>query len=257
MKKLGKKPIHKYGCSPDRIDQRDFMKAMKLHPMQLPAFVDLTSKMSPIRNQGNLGACTGFGCTAALERWDQNIFSPLFLYYYERVRENLVDQDSGATIRDGLKVLHKIGCCLEKEWPYIENKFKVKPPDSLNESAEKYIISSFSRVIGINNIKEQIFMGDPIIIGISVYESFESDETAKTGIVPMPEPKEALLGGHCMLIAGYQDLPNGINYPGNGYFIVKNSWSEEWGLKGYCRIPYLYIQKYLSDAWVLETEKKQ
>ena len=42
-----------------------------------------------------------------------------------------------------------------------------------------------------------------MVIGIMVYESFESDAVAKNGIVPMPNlATEQLLGGHDILVVG-------------------------------------------------------
>ena len=45
----------------------------------------------------------------------------------------------------------------------------------------------------------------PVMIGISVYTSFESDTVAKTGIVTLPKKSEQLLGGHAVLVVGYDD----------------------------------------------------
>lgn len=42
-------------------------------------------------------------------------------------------------------------------------------------------------------------------MGIAVYESFESQEVARTGEVPMPKPDEKMLGGHAILCCGYND----------------------------------------------------
>ena len=45
--------------------------------------------------------------------------------------------------------------------------------------------------------------GYPVIIGISVYASFEGPDVTRTGVVPMPVTSgaaaEDMLGGHCML----------------------------------------------------------
>jgi C1A family cysteine protease len=42
--------------------------------------------------------------------------------------------------------------------------------------------------------------------------------------------KGRLAGGHVVLIVGYDDA--------NEYFIVKNSWGDEWGDAGYFKIAY-------------------
>ena len=82
--------------------------------------------------------------------------------------------------------------------------------------------------------------GFPFVFGFTVYESFESQSVAKTGVVPMPKPKEKVMGGHAVIGVGYNDAQK--------RFIVRNSWGQGWGMKGYFTIPYAYLgNKNLSD----------
>jgi len=60
--------------------------------------------------------------------------------------------------------------------------------------------------------------GFPFVFGFTVYESFESAEVAKTGIVPMPGPAERTLGGHAVCAVGYDDKGK--------RFLVRNSWAQ-------------------------------
>ena len=75
--------------------------------------------------------------------------------------------------------------------------------------------------------------GNPIVIGFAVYDSFESDRVARTGVVPMPKRKEQMLGGHAVLIVGYTSATK--------RFLVRNSWSADWGAAGYFTIPFAYF----------------
>jgi C1A family cysteine protease len=78
------------------------------------------------------------------------------------------------------------------------------------------------------------------VIGFSVYDSFESDAVAKTGVMPMPGPAEKMLGGHAVLVVGYDDSEQ--------RFIVRNSWGKGWGQAGYFTMPYAYLtEANLSD----------
>ena len=64
-----------------------------------------------------------------------------------------------------------------------------------------------------------------------VYQSFMDTTNGK---IPMPNIKtEALLGGHCITIVGYDDVSQ--------MFTCTNSWSTTWGINGYCLMPYAYI----------------
>ena len=71
------------------------------------------------------------------------------------------------------------------------------------------------------------------MFGFDVYDSFESDTVAATGIVPMPGPDESCLGGHCVYCVGYDD--------GNLSFLCVNSWGNGWGQKGLFQMPYAYL----------------
>jgi C1A family cysteine protease len=83
-----------------------------------------------------------------------------------------------------------------------------------------------------------------------LYESFESEAVARTGKIPMPKrTKERVLGGHAMLVVGYKDKSPSL--PDQGYVIVRNSWGEQWGDKGYCYIPYKMMRdsEIVLDMW--------
>ena len=95
-------------------------------------------------------------------------------------------------------------------------------------------------------MKSALVEGYPVILGINVYESFESDQVAKTGIVPMSKRGENLLGGHAVLAVGYKD---DVNSKGQGFVICRNSWGENWGDMGYFYLPYSYFAKYVTDMW--------
>src|SRR5260370_2581404 len=75
--------------------------------------------------------------------------------------------------------------------------------------------------------------GYPFVFGFSVYESFESQQVAQTGHVPMPHPGEKQIGGHAVLAVGYDDAHN--------WLLHRNSWGDGWGMARYFTIPYTYL----------------
>src|SRR5437773_1597 len=86
--------------------------------------VALRPRCSPVRDQAHLGSCTGQAgvgfreALAIIATGAYTPLSPLWLYYEERKGRHRVHQDSGANIRDCLKVLCRRGCAPEREWPY-------------------------------------------------------------------------------------------------------------------------------------------
>jgi C1A family cysteine protease len=199
--------------------------------------------------------CTANAIAAALE-FDQmkqqlsQIFIPsrLFIYYNERVIEGTVDSDSGAMIRDGLKSVGNQGACPEDMWPYDITKFQDQPTQECYQVALQHRAIVYQRVVrDLNQMKGCLASGYPFVFGFTVYESFESQQVAQDGHVPMPQPNEQELGGHAVLAVGYDDT--------NQWFIVRNSWGENWGMKGYFTLPYAYLtsQGLSSDFWTIRT----
>ncbi len=247
--------VKHYGWIPDIPDQRDHLYAAPVATlMTLPAKVDLRGQCPPVYDQGQLGSCTGNGIAAAIQ-FDRMkagytpdfVPSRLFIYYNERVIEHTVESDSGAMIRDGIRSVAKKGDCPEDQWPYDIVKFADKPPSSCYSDALKYRAVQYQRLVqSINQMKGCLASGYPFVFGFSVYESFESAEVAQSGVVPIPNTaSEQWVGGHCVLAVGYDDEQQ--------RFIIRNSWGEQWGMAGYCTMPYAYLndRNLADDFWTI------
>jgi C1A family cysteine protease len=251
--------VKRYGWIPDLPDHRDVLYAAPLPRRGLPAKVDLRRQMPPVYDQGELGSCTGNAIAAAVQfarRLEKKKpdFTPsrLFIYYNERVIEGSVSEDSGAQIRDGMKVVAKLGVTSESDagkpfdWPYDIGNFAEKPPQACFTFAAKNQVLVYRRVPQvISQMKGCLASGFPFVFGFTVYESFESDEVAKTGVAPMPGPDEKALGGHAVLAVGYDDASQ--------RFIVRNSWGTKWGQRGYFTMPYAYLldDNLSDDLWTV------
>lgn len=173
--------------------------------------------------------------------------SRLFIYYFERLAEGTVNDDAGAIIRDGIKVIANEGVCNEDAWPYDVSQFTVRPNTHAIQLAKEFQALEYKSLDNTNKglLVNCLLQGFPITFGMSVYESFMSNKVASTGIVPMPRKTESMIGGHCMAIVGYS-----LDFDA---FIVRNSWGMGWGQKGYCRIPaeYLCNRDLASDFWAI------
>lgn len=242
----------KYGWIPDLPDHRDrSYSLLALKPGALPDFIDLRADCSPVENQQDLGSCTANALAGNLEflkkKSLKNVvdFSRLFIYYNERVIEHTVAVDSGASLRDGIKTLGKLGACPESDWPYDIKQFTTKPNEIAYKDALGYQITSYYRLSNLLQMKQTLASGYPFVFGFSVYESFESEEVAKSGIVTMPAKDEHLIGGHAVCGVGYDDSKKCL--------IVRNSWGADWGDEGYFYMPYDYVENanLASDFWTI------
>lgn len=243
------KRTHSYGWMPDLPDQRDFFYKTIRPVIKLPAKVDLRNKCSDIENQGQLGSCTANALAGNLEYLDKNDdnqyidASRLFIYYNERLIQHTVKSDSGATLRAGIKTLAKQGVCDEKLWPYKIEKFAVRPSKDCYETALNRRIVSYHRLQTLDEMLLCLADGFPFIFGFSVYESFESPEVARTGIMPMPKPEERVLGGHAVMAVGYNQKSKTL--------LVRNSWGTGWGQKGYFTMPFDFAKSSARDFWTI------
>ena len=245
--------ISRYGWQPDIPDYRDISYSVsRALVSKLPAKVDLSPNCPPVYDQGQLGSCTANAIGAAFEfnlmKQNAQVFMPsrLFIYYNERVIENTVNVDNGAQIRNGVKTLNKLGVCDEQGWAYVEAEFAQKPHLQCYKDALNHQSLSYQRVQrDIKHLKGCLAEGYPVIFGFTVYDAFEEDKVAKTGVLNMPAKGEKMAGGHAVLAVGYDDASK--------RFIVRNSWGKKWGNKGYFTMPYDYVlnENLADDFWTI------
>jgi len=251
----------KYGWRPDLPDHRDYVMTFAEEDIDNDIdCVDLRDRCPPVYDQKSLGSCTSQSIGAAYQydemkqgNTDEFMPSRLFIYYNERKIEGTITIDNGASIRDGIKTINTDGVCHESMWPYDINKFADDPTPECYADAKTHKSLKYHRVKQRKaQLKVALQSGYPIVFGITVFESMESSEVEKTGVVPMPGPDEKSLGGHCILLVGYDDDKK--------QWIFRNSWGESWGDNGYGYLPYKYLSSkshMASDFWVVETVSKE
>lgn len=246
----------KGGYVQDRIDTRDYVyKIDRLIVKQLPAVATLKDRMPPVLDQGELGSCVSHAVCNALAflniKSDKPIGfkSRIFNYYNSRVLEGTVNEDSGCEIRDAIKTSTNTGNCYETTWPYIISQFTLEPPPVTYSEALQHKLLLYQRVIQNRSmIKGCIVAGYPIVIGIMCFNSLGNPGVDITGDIPMPTRKDYPIGGHCVLLTGYNDFTQ--------RYEIQNSWGVEWGNKGYGTLPYAYVEnsKLAMDFWQMQKE---
>ena len=253
-------PSTRFGTHPDIPDHRDleFVAPARLRRAP-PPIVDLTARCPPVFDQGTvLNSCSAQAIAAAmwfLERpvgsrqsEVQNAPPPsrLFLYYNERARAGLTGSNAPVSLRDGYKSVALQGICPESQWPYRDDRFAVKPPRACYRAALAHRAIRYFRLRReLADFRRCLASGYPFAIGISVYKSFVGKTVARTGIVSLPRARERHLGGHAMLVVGYDDKAR--------QFIVRNSAGPRWGRHGYCVMPYAYLlnEQLAWDFWMV------
>jgi C1A family cysteine protease len=252
---------HAYGWRPELPDHRDrlFGDHRVVRPLKdLPAKVDLHDLERPIDTQGMQGSCVAQSISANFEMVRAKDFgagnpgdafdaSRAFIYYEARKRQGWEREDSGCYIRDGVRVCVEQGVPIEFNFPYDPAVYDQAPPAEVYGQARHFQVTEYLRLR--NRYVEELLTcladGYSFVGGLTLYESFESDAVARTGMVPMPKRRERMLGGHAVCFTGY-DLKA-------ERFRVRNSWGTGWGDGGYFYLPFNYAEsEYLAaDFWSL------
>jgi C1A family cysteine protease len=200
--------------------------------------------MPPVFDQGRLGSCTA-NALAALYCAEARIIdcpSRLAIYWAERDLEGCVDWDSGAVIRDGLKVMAGVGCPPETVWEYDDRdpgRYLMRPGDDVWSAGLIHRLASYHRIMAVDELRREIAEGHPVVFGFSVPESMKYD----TIHLRYPAPTERVLGGHAVVAVGYDDGPAEV--------LVRNSWGTEAGDGGHFWMSYAMWDDpgWLGDAW--------
>lgn len=241
------------GYLPDKIDINDHAYQMEVSYEDLPPLVDLRSGCGPVDDQGQLGSCVGYAIASMLrfmrkKQGESDIeLARLMIYFMARDIEGTVNEDAGAQIRDGIKAVVKYGVCPESEWQYDINRYTERPPQQCYTDALNFQTLEYQRIqtYSLTKMKSCLAAGFTYVFGFLVYQSFESQQVASTGVVPMPRRGEPLLGGHAVHAVGYNDAKKCM--------LVKNSWGTNWGMDGYFEMPYTYFtqNRLVSDLWMI------
>jgi len=229
----------------------------------MPAKADLRPGCSPVKDQGDLGACTAFATIGALEYCERQAFgkfqpaSELFLYGRSLFLQGFKD-DLGADIRTAIGALVAFGAPPSRFLPYEPKKFLATPAPEVFALAQSFQALTYYRLDTpkqttaelLSLIKVKLAAKLPVIFGFTCYASIDGDQVAQSGEVPFPARSERTVGGHAILAVGYDD--DRVINSRHGALLFRNSWGTSWGVSGYGWLPYDYVlQGQAEDFWVL------
>jgi len=243
--------LHRYDLKralPDHRDLRYSHLLLGAPQIHMPSSADVSHWCSPVEDQGQMGSCSGHALAGAREFRLIKAAKPftrlsrLFAYWGERVLEHTTGQDAGANLRDGMKALAKWGIPEEALWPYLPENLLKPPTTEAYAEAARHKIRQYVALENLAEIRHCLASGEIVVGGIVVFESMESAQAAAGGMIPMPGPAEAVMGGHAIDFVGYDDAKRLVKF--------RNSWGTGWGDHGYGYLHYDYFTNgYAFDFW--------
>ena len=244
----------KYLWKKDIIDKRDIIFIIKTKKKKLSRTFSLKKKMPSVLDQGKLGCsnvCVIVNNIYYLDIKNRiknpELKSRLFIHYNTKNYDKLFQEKCYYTLRNMIKSINKYGICYEKDWEYNLNNIRIRPNDKCYTDAKFQKRIKYKRINkNINDIKNILFSGFPVIFGFDIYINIHNTNLIKKGVIPIPKMKSNRIGGHSVLIIGWRDDLR--------LFGVQNSFGNVWGNNGFGWISYDYIcnPNIKCDLWVLE-----
>jgi hypothetical protein len=212
-----------------------------------------------ILDQGQEGACTGFGlaCVVNYLRWikagnpaQMESVSPRMLYTLARRHDEYDGENyDGSSCRGALKGWFHNGVCLESDWPYA--------PDKANPARYGFADRAVQHTLGvyyridtqsITDMQAAIHQHGAVFVSSYTHDGWNQVRPRKKAPrdhADLPaiafDGRPSRSGGHAYALVGF----NAVG------FIVQNSWGADWGAGGFAVVSYLDWLAHAMDAWVV------
>lgn len=148
-------------------------------------------------------------------------------HYLSCQDEQSGNECDGGAIASFLDFAKRKGVVDESCFPYVgENNVPCDP--SIEGRCTKHYIQDYCVAGTVEGIKRDILQNGPSVGYMPAYRDFL---VYKSGSYRVPEGTSKFQGGHAVKIIGW-----GENDRKEPYWIIENSWGEDWGQKGYAHV---------------------
>jgi C1A family cysteine protease len=249
--------VHGMGAiapTPDQI--KSFPKAPKdTRRGALPAHADSSAYMPPIGDQGGAGSCVAWSTGYALRAFylaknnkfdvskPENVPSPAYIFNHGAAIEHSSApcSERGMLISTALEIL-RAGVLSLAEMPYNDKVCGPAPDIEMQSRAKEFRIDGWQFVDpeSFDIIKGALADGNAVVFGIKIAQTFND---FKGEGVYARSPKDKLMGGHAMVLIGYDDERKA--------FHLQNSWGRDWADHGRAWLSYDTFKSDATDAYIV------
>ncbi len=205
----------------DSLDFRDWIYEPALLPLKEESFP--RKSWMHILDQGEEGACTGFGLAAAINylirarggAGDERVSARMLYEMAKRHDRWPGEEYAGSSARGAMKGWYKNGVCLERNWPYdVRDAGELTP--EVRETAIRYPLGAFYRVLPRRaDLHAALNEVQVVFATAATHKGWNEPQDGVIRYDPSWEEE----GGHAFAIVGYT---------AEG-FLIQNSWDESWG----------------------------
>jgi C1A family cysteine protease len=238
----------------------------------LPDLVDhrLNGTEGPIKDQGDVGACTAFGLSSvmdnSLRRAGLNITTSPEHVWAHYATPTMEDAASGnlnksVTTFDAFPYSGKEACEIDTDttddcgqtYGVLPNTAKADAPleqkISAANNAGGHRITSFQELAisppNIDEVVSTLASGADIWAGFNIDSSVWVNRQMQNFVIPDWTTPD---GGHAVAIAGYRKVNGGYQ------FLIHNSWGVSWGDQGYAWISQAMVSKWMHLGYKVTTD---
>lgn len=247
---------------PDALDFRDLPFRPNVAVAPQPRL--FPSVRLPVKDQGGTNACTGFALARVVEqllrraRRPPATVSPFMLYSMARRYDEFPgSKDEGSSLRGALKGWFKHGACVDSLWrtgvdmpPVPDDPKKDWWLEAVNRPLGAYYRVATRSIADIHCALNEVGVVLASAVchagwdeGAGLKQPPAAPRSFRSPIWSIPQRKsKGTDSGHAFAIIGYDERG----------FLLQNSWSANWGTRGYAILGYDDWLEHAMDCWVAQ-----
>ncbi len=212
-----------------------------------PAAVDLSSWAPPVGDQGQVGSCVTWAIAYGAAGWYANVqhrlgapFAPM--YVYSQINGGV---DEGSSPSDAYSLMQSQGVPSQSVYSQGNYDWQTQPTTAERTNAALHTTTAGQFLFYGDNqgdaartaIETALAANHPVSLSIPVYDAFFQLDS-NDYLMSAAKVSGTSAGGHEITAYGYD--ADGL--------MIENSWGTQWGLAGWAKLSWDFVDTYVMDA---------